>query len=485
MVGFFAKSSRFLLAIGLLSVVVGVSVAIGGDASAATVPAAGPCTTTVIAPASIQAEVDSNSGAETICLNGTFNQNVTIGPEDTADGAIVIQEAPAATAIMDGTGLPGYNDAFTLNPGVSNVTIRDLEIRNYVDSGASGGTGNAISAWGPYGAGPATSNVNVWNNNMHDFGWNAVLVGNSGRALHDNWSVIGNTISGNGWVGVELTNTSNSLISDNTIANNGVSDLGVCWAIGIMLQGRNYASEGGAGSVNATNITVTNNTITNLGTCARPATYGEYGIYVTSQGDSPAAAALSNVTIGAGNRIENNSRYGVSVNAAGGSVTGVDIATSDLLNNGTAADGGAAIRVSETAPGVTSAITAHFNNITGNADYGARNTAAAAFDATCNWWGASNGPGPVGPGSGDTVTANVTYDPWLPSSGAACGAGQPGSVGGIAGLLDSGVAPAPADSGELASSSQPFSTVALGGGVAALIAAASAAGWYARRRLLN
>src|SRR3990172_3820011 len=161
MVGFFAKSSRFLLVIGLLSVVVGVSVAIGGEASAATVPAAGPCTTTVVAPASIQAEVDSNSGAETICLNGTFNQNVTIGPEDTADGAIVIQEAPAATAIMYGTGLAGYNDAFTLNPGVSNVTIRDLEIRNYVDSGASGGTGNAISAWGPYASGPATSNVNV------------------------------------------------------------------------------------------------------------------------------------------------------------------------------------------------------------------------------------------------------------------------------------------------------------------------------------
>ena len=45
-------------------------------------------------------------------------------------------------------------------------------------------------------------------------------------------------------------------------------------------------------------------------------------------------------------------------------------------------------------------------------------------NATRNWWGASNGPGPVAAGSGDKVTTNVTYAPWLRSpSGASCGEG--------------------------------------------------------------
>jgi parallel beta-helix repeat protein len=33
-------------------------------------------------------------------------------------------------------------------------------------------------------------------------------------------------------------------------------------------------------------------------------------------------------------------------------------------------------------------------------------------DATNNWWGSSSGPGPVGPGTGGKVTANVLYEPW-------------------------------------------------------------------------
>ena len=37
------------------------------------------------------------------------------------------------------------------------------------------------------------------------------------------------------------------------------------------------------------------------------------------------------------------------------------------------------------------------------------------LDATYNWWGAANGPGPVGPGSGDKVSTNVNYTPWLTS----------------------------------------------------------------------
>jgi hypothetical protein len=58
----------------------------------------------------------------------------------------------------------------------------------------------------------------------------------------------------------------------------------------------------------------------------------------------------------------------------------------------------------------------HQNNITGNSVFGVNNDSTGAVDATNNWWGAANGPGPVGPGSGDKVSIGVTFKPWLRSA---------------------------------------------------------------------
>ena len=50
--------------------------------------------------------------------------------------------------------------------------------------------------------------------------------------------------------------------------------------------------------------------------------------------------------------------------------------------------------------------TAKANNssIAGNTTIGVNNTTTTVMDATNNWWGAASGPGPVGPGSGDSVS---------------------------------------------------------------------------------
>jgi hypothetical protein len=68
-------------------------------------------------------------------------------------------------------------------------------------------------------------------------------------------------------------------------------------------------------------------------------------------------------------------------------------------------------------------VSVHYNNITGNVVLGIDNQSLPTVNATCNWWGAPNGPGPVGPGSGDRVSANVNYSPWLiaPAPSGACG----------------------------------------------------------------
>jgi len=53
------------------------------------------------------------------------------------------------------------------------------------------------------------------------------------------------------------------------------------------------------------------------------------------------------------------------------------------------------------------------NNIYNNNPYGCTNEAAGSLKAENNWWGDSSGPSGVGPGTGDAVTSNVDYDPWL------------------------------------------------------------------------
>jgi nitrous oxidase accessory protein NosD len=58
-------------------------------------------------------------------------------------------------------------------------------------------------------------------------------------------------------------------------------------------------------------------------------------------------------------------------------------------------------------------ITVNFNNIVDNSWFGVRNDGNATLDATRNWWGDNDGPSHAGPGTGDAVSANVDFEPWL------------------------------------------------------------------------
>lgn len=52
------------------------------------------------------------------------------------------------------------------------------------------------------------------------------------------------------------------------------------------------------------------------------------------------------------------------------------------------------------------------NDFEGN-DQAIDNGSDDVIDATCNWWGDVSGPSGEGPGSGDPVSSNVDFDPWL------------------------------------------------------------------------
>jgi len=57
----------------------------------------------------------------------------------------------------------------------------------------------------------------------------------------------------------------------------------------------------------------------------------------------------------------------------------------------------------------------HYNSITGSGQQGlsVMDGIGAPVDATLNWWGDNDGPSGEGTGSGDSVSTNVIFSPWL------------------------------------------------------------------------
>ena len=92
--------------------------------------------------------------------------------------------------------------------------------------------------------------------------------------------------------------------------------------------------------------------------------------------------------------------------------TNITITNNDILN------GGYGIRItnagaSDPTP-MASSTTINFNNITGNSEYGVENTIAGEdVNARYNWWGDEKGPGNETGSTGDYISDNVDYKPWL------------------------------------------------------------------------
>jgi hypothetical protein len=117
-----------------------------------------------------------------------------------------------------------------------------------------------------------------------------------------------------------------------------------------------------------------------------------------------------------GNRVRNSgrsdSRYGIFLWRGAGIIernTIVDYVQPHLAPGLDAA----AIRLIEASASV------RFNDISGNSHAGLRNDTSVPVDATCNWWGAADGPS--GPGGGDAVVGAATFLPFATAPIAATG----------------------------------------------------------------
>jgi parallel beta-helix repeat protein len=342
---------------------------------------------------SIQDGIDAVAGSTVNVRPGTYNERLTInksldlrgaqyGVDPTATGA---RTDPANESTVDVSGL-GYANpdiAVEITSGVLDVAVdgftligdptETLADTSVIRCGGSAGTANNVSI----------------SNNILDGKYGVLYKGGVGLTVHQNRIVVNK----NGVV-VQPNAASNVTISDN-VFNLGSSPAGdesaiylsrcdQCNVIGNTATG--FINAKGLAGSGVSNLTVSGNTFT---------------------GNKDAVSIWGSSTyIAIGdNDLSNSLRYGINIKGQDVTITG-----NEINNNG---DTGINIdrHVID-----TERVEIHQNNITGNTQYGVLVDTANVTEivnATCNWWGAVDGPSGSGPGSGDAVSDNVDFQPWL------------------------------------------------------------------------
>lgn len=215
-----------------------------------------------------------------------------------------------------------------------------------------------------------------------------------------------NDISG-GYNGIQLSNTaSGSVIDNNTISN--PSWIGIKSFVPVDITNNNI--NGGWSGLEimsgAGGSTVNGNTVS--GTTAEALrVFAQATITDNNFSGGYSGIQLSNDASGSvidGNNIHDNQYYGLSIQSGVNDVT--------VQNNQFADNPYCGVIVWEDGEG--SGIHINCNNITGNGFYGVESKRTTSnVDATCNWWGSHEGPSGEGSGTGDAVSTNVDFDPWI------------------------------------------------------------------------
>jgi len=331
-------------------------------------------------------------------LNSLFDNNnlgIRMSSTTTADG-ILIENTTFQNHV--GSAFQQSNDGST--GWVKNLTVRDSTFTNNGTSSGYAGvyaeefsnvliedstfTGNryGINLWDYYStAASTTTNVVIRNNTFTDHKATTIaLRSTTSDPAAQLFLVDNNTINQN--VGVLVGATSAHLavttssasangavdVVDNEITFSGAFPTGITATYGIYLAGR------------AEDVRVEGNEIDGGGV-------GTNGAAIPSSGIRLATSTLqTNANINITKNLINNFVNGVSIHDGSNVFGGVQPASVVKINR---------------------------NDLSANTGYGIQSGPTTATNGKCNWWGSASGPGPVGPGSGSNVSANVTYAVWL------------------------------------------------------------------------
>jgi hypothetical protein len=370
---------KLSLTLAGVAAVVGTLSAVGtGMSFAANRPGAGAPCAVPSRYATIQAAV-ADPGCTTVKVApGTYHENVVIDRSLTLSGAKAGKDARTRRAGGDSVIDGGATNA-TITIKANNVTVDGFILNGPQNDG------QAAFVMQEHNSGETIQNN---------------LVNNPGRAAS---ITAGKTVFRNNVV----RNTSTA--TDGFQANSGPVN-------GLTISGNTF-SGADSSRYNAdvtiingdTGVVVADNRSTRDGTLV--ALFFTHGARVTGNtvvGSSNSSAVYiggsTHDTTVSGNTI---SGAGSAVKTAGSQNSAVTVTRNTLRNNG--------YGVNVAAGSTTDTVLVNRNTITGNTTYGVFNGSAPApaTNATCNWWGALNGPGPVGPGRGDKISTGVTYRPWL------------------------------------------------------------------------
>ena len=277
--------------------------------------------------------------------------------------------------------------------GSGGLTLNDATLTGGSTSG-SGASGGAIFVdSGPV---PLSVNGSTFSNNV---------AGGSGGAIFDD-SDVGFTITNTTFASNNASGGSGGAIFDNTTGGMTLTNTTFT---------SNSASAGNGGAVdeNSTNgLTINNATFTGNSTMGG----GGGAIFDNSTGGLVfnCGSVTNNNIVSAG-----NNGGGIFDNSTGG----MQIANVIFTGNSATFKGGAIFDNSTVGTGPVSS-----NSFVGNtatSGGGGIFRTSPTLNAINNWWGSASGPSGAGPGTGDAVSTDVTFAPFLTSPPSACGAGPP------------------------------------------------------------
>lgn len=371
--------TKFILGAGGVGTV--AALALGGGTGHAAV--GGPVCNVPADYSTIQAAVNDTNCATVKVSAGTYNENVDVTRSVTIKGAKAGQDVDHRTA--------GNSHESTVT-GVTDIPVFNIEAANVTVDGFS------------------ITNPNHWS------GVNIKQAGNNAKITNNFIYGLGNaSYSTNNPTGVNLDNGPDGV----RISNNKITDLqsGTKSAQGIL--------DGDSTATNpALDTRIVNNEISNISTQK-----GAYGVQVNSGAGSGVGYSTVKVL---SNHISNLSGGWVHAIGLEGRTPNAVVRNNVISGlNSTNADK-VGVWFEDNIFFFTADVNRNNLNVGSNA-YGiaVHPSLVAAYpslnvNGTCNYWGASDGPGAVASGSGSMVGPGVDYTPWLKHSNlkSDCSGGQ-------------------------------------------------------------